>query len=135
MIKMRSICFFLLIVIIIGCAGTVPEQPPTMTPKPTWTLKPHGILKACVYYDGELVDLGYLTFKNELGRLEELDSQLDGGCKDVYLPPGHYEVVPHYYQGDCSDSTAICRPEGIYKIDVADGDVIEIDFEVFLPEG
>jgi hypothetical protein len=112
----------------------VSDIPPTSTPKPTWTMKPHGTLKACIYYEGELVDLGYLTFKNEHGRISSLYTELVGGCKDVFIPPGSYEIVPHYYQGACSDSSAICRPEEIYKIDISIDEEITIDFEVFLPE-
>jgi hypothetical protein len=132
---MKYISVFIVIfsIIISGCA-TAPEAPPTSTPKPTWTSRPHGILRACIYFDNELVDLGYLSFKNEQVDLEDLDATLIGGCKDVLLPPGSYNVIPHYYQGDCSDSTAICRSEEFYQIEILDGEVIELDFEVFYPD-
>ncbi len=133
MIRYRLLCILLFTVLLSGCAVTS-EVTPTSTLKPTWTSRPHGILRACIYFDNELVDLGYLTFKNEQGRIQDLYTELVGGCKDVLLPPGSYEVVPHYYQGACSDSTAICHSKEFYQIEISDGEVIELDFEVFLPE-
>jgi hypothetical protein len=127
------VSLILLSVVLCACAAQ-PEVSPTYTPWPTWTSRPHGILRACIYFDNELVDLGYLTFKNEMGRLDNLYTELIGGCKDVLLPPGSYEIVPHYYQGTCSDSTVICRPKDNYQIEISVGEVIEFDFEVFFPE-
>lgn len=132
---MKHAILYMSIMVIFTLIACAPEPlTPTSTPKPTWTLKPHGILQACIYYDGDQVDLGYLTFKDESGKLEDLDSELVGGCKDIVLPPGNYEVSPHYYQGDCSSSSAICRPREIYQIDISVGEIIAVDFEVFLPE-
>lgn len=130
----HAILSIILVLIIILTACAPSPLPPTSTPKPTWTMKPHGILQACIFYNGNQVDLGYLTFKNESGNLKDLDAELVGGCKDVVLPPGNYEVTPHYYQGDCSSSSSICRPREIYQIVIVVGDVTEVDFEVFLPE-
>jgi len=131
--KYISVLILILLIFVSGCA-TASEVPPTSTPKPTWTLRPHGVLKACIYFDGNIVDLGYLTFKDEEGDLKDLNTELVGGCKDIFLPPGYYHVTPHYYQGACSDSTAVCIAGEFYQIDISVGEVIDQDFELFLPD-
>ncbi|NQS91569.1 MAG: hypothetical protein HQ574_04105 [Chloroflexi bacterium] len=124
---------FILIVVLISSCISSPEIPPTSTPKPTGTMFPHGTLKACIYFGGELVNMGYLRFFNENGIISYLSwVDLDDGCKDVILTPGYYSISPLFFQGPCADVDGGCMADSRFEIDIADGEVIEKDFEVFM---
>ena len=118
-------------IILSGCA-TTPEVPPTSAPEPTWTRLPHGIFEACIFFEGELVNMGYLHFWNSNGRLKYLDTEFPGGCGEVNLVPGYYEISAHYYQGVCDENG--CSSMKRFLIDISDGELIEKDFEVFIRE-
>jgi len=66
--KIPLITLAIIVIVLTGCSSLSPEPISTPEPKPTWTMLPHGILKACIYFEGELVPMGYLTFKDENGR-------------------------------------------------------------------
>ena len=130
--KVTIFCLVLFVVVLTGCSSFSPEPTPTPEPKPTLTMLPHGILKACIYFEGELVPMGYLTFKDENGRQISYLTYvpLDGGCKDVILSPGTYWVAAKYFQDVCADLGAGCMPEDPYELEIKDGDVIVEDFHV-----
>lgn len=109
-------------------ATPIPTSEPTIEPSPTRTSIPLATLVGCVYYEGELVH-GYFTFKNEMGKIPNLDEQAPMGCKTMLIPPGSYDIRASYYQGPvCSD--VICRSE-LFSVVLEPNDYIEIDFEVF----
>lgn len=132
-----EICISIIIlsILLTGCSGVTQEIPPTSTPKPTWTQLPHGTLKACIYFEGKLVDIGYLRFfYNKREVISSLNyRQLSGGCREVILTPGYYIVNAKYYQGVCDYTGANCSLEEDLHIDISDGDVIEKDYEIFTP--
>ena len=128
-----SLAFFM--IVLTGCSNFSPEPTPTPEPKPTWTMHPHGVLQACIYFEGELVPIGYLTFHNDMGAIDYLTYvPLDDGCEDVVLSPGIYGVAARYFQDVCADFGAGCINKERFELVIEDGDVIKKDFEVFGPE-
>ncbi len=98
-------------------------------------MHPHGVLKACIFFEDELIPMGYLRVFNDMGVIDYLDwIELIDGCKDIFLTPGHYEISAKYFQGVCADTGSGCLDKGRYTIDIEDGEVIELDMEVFFPE-
>lgn len=125
----------ILSILLAGCAASAQVLSPTPTPKATWTMHPHGVLKACIYYGGEIVNIGYLKFFNDKGVIDYLDwVELKDGCKDVILSPGNYEISASYFQLECADAGSGCKLDQNLVIEISDGDVIKVDFEVYLPE-
>ncbi len=124
------IAIIFLSILLSSCTSATPEPPPTSTPKPTWTPRLQGTLKGCIYYEGELVN-GEITFWNGEGIINNLTTQVIDGCAVISLPPGDYEVEAAYWNGaDCSDG---CRLNERFKFQIAMGEDIEKDFEIYLP--
>ncbi len=97
-------------------------------------MHPHGVLQACIYFEGELVPIGYLNFYNDMGRIDYLTYvPLKDGCKDVVLLPGIYGVGASYWQDVCTGNSG-CILKERFELVIEDGDVIKKDFEVFRPE-
>lgn len=98
-------------------------------------MHPHAVLRACIYYEGEVVNIGYLKFFNKKGVIDYLDwVEMKDGCKDVILSPGYYEISASYFQQECADAGSGCKLKENLIIEVIDGEELEYDFEVYLPE-
>ena len=77
----------------------------------------------------------FLKIFIKLGVIEYLDwVELKDGCKDVILSPGYYEISASYFQKECADAGSGCKLDQNLVIEIFDGDVFEIDFEVKLPK-
>ena len=131
----QFVAIILLSLLLSSCAAATPEAtptatpkpPPTSIPKPTWTVKPLGTFKGCIYYAGELV-VGEIAFWNETGIVDNLTIQVVEGCAVVSLPPGDYEVEATYWESaDCSVG---CRVDERFKFEIAMDEEIERDFEI-----
>lgn len=102
------ILFILTLSIVLSACAPTPEPPPTSTPKPTWTIRPHGVFKGCLYYEGELI-MGTITFFDEND--DELPSLTRTGveCIEIILDPGEYFVMGISRKGaDCSEGPVPC---------------------------
>ena len=121
----------ILSVLLSACAAT-PEAPPTSTPKPTKTPFPQGVLKACLLFDGELVE-GRFDFYDEEDEFVKDAPSGGSDCTELVFAPGTYWLDAFYFHGtDCPEG---CYPaEDMILIDIQDGDVIEMDVEVFNPK-
>ena len=115
-----------------ACTPT-PEPLPTSTPKSTWTIKPHGVFKGCLYYEGELVKGIYSFFAESDTEIPEL-TRAGFECIEIILDPGEYFVMGTSWEGpDCSAEPAPCSlKDGVcnpFTIDV--DEVIEMDLNLF----
>ena len=102
---MKYISVFVLIfsIIISGCAKT-PESPPTLTPKPTWTMIPMGTFKGCLSYEGKSIE-GRIDIKDPQESADKtLHSIGDVECVEKQLLPGEYLAWGMTREGDdCSE--------------------------------
>jgi hypothetical protein len=123
----------LLSLLISGCATS--PAPPTATPKPTWTLKPHGVLKACVYKDGEVVEG---TIRITTSEETTVADRISVECVEEILAPGSYLILGSTNEGDeCSPEnteTVGCTTEGPWiPFEIAVDQTLEMDLDVFPP--
>ncbi len=134
---MKRILFILVVFIfIISACSAAPAQPPTATPKPTWTLRPHGTLKACIYKEGELVE-GTIRITDSAENT--IADRLSVQCVEEMLAPGSYLILGSTYEGeDCSSDatgTVGCMTNGPrIPFEIAVDQVLEIDLDVFPPD-
>lgn len=99
---------------------------PAETTVPTRTPHPAGIVKGClIWTDGSLID-GFISFYNELGKIDGWDTGTVDGCFRKTVPSGQYELsatVGHStecgYERQCgADRTLIDVPsDGVVTID------------------
>jgi hypothetical protein len=113
-----------------ACAASPPA--PTNPPDPTKTSFPQGTFIGCVYFKGELVR-GFFNIYDEN---ENFVKDVEGGqgdCAKTVLKPGQYWFEAVYTRApECTDGG--CYPEeDMILLDVQNGDLIEMDFEVFVP--
>jgi hypothetical protein len=124
--KNNIVLILVLIIVLSGCA-TATEIPPTSTPKPTWTMKPHGIFKGCTYYDGELVEGGFaITNMND----NEVFRNNKAGCVEVPLPPGKYSLWAYYFKSGTDCGTDQGCETGRLDLEIVLDEVVEMEFEM-----
>ena len=124
--------FGLILSCFLSACAPAPEAPPDPTPKPTFTLRPHGTLKSCFFFEGEPVEANFNI-------VDKSDVVVKDGyaveCVEVNLPPGEYMFWGSTDVGDeCASTEGGTGCFAHVPITIELDEILEMDLDLLPPE-